>query len=257
MKQLVRDGSKKLRDAGTLPDEALLAINRPRKPDSIPLRPTSITASLLSPRNSHVSSYSKSRVSPHYVSGQRIANIAGQSKSSSSLAAVTSPATSPTAAATRNTPPKLNSNPRDRPTNRRMNSGLSITEGDIKSNSSRRSFVPGPDPCNDMLPGGHAPGSHNGVGDSDWSHALGLSRGFHSIWNCGGIDNNSNSNANNNTNNGTISTTSPTGANSNQPTKSSSHMQVVAPQQPQSPIYEGRDTNHNRFREGGMVARAS
>ena len=30
MKQLVRDGAKKLRDAEGLPDEALLAINRPR-----------------------------------------------------------------------------------------------------------------------------------------------------------------------------------------------------------------------------------
>merc|ERR1719223_2415909 len=31
MKQLVRDGAKKLRDAEGLPDEALLSINRPRK----------------------------------------------------------------------------------------------------------------------------------------------------------------------------------------------------------------------------------
>lgn len=131
MRYLVRDGSKKLREASKLPDDALLAINRPRGLSS----PASSFRSPLSP--------SRKRVSPAH----------------SSTFSPTKP---------RSAPPKLKSHPRDRPSSRRLN-----------DNGSRR-FLPNDpcknDPCNNMFP----------PQESDWSGALGLSRGFNSIWNCAG-----------------------------------------------------------------------
>lgn len=136
MKQLVRDGSKKLRDASDLPDEALLAVNRPR--GSSPIRNP-----LLSP--------SRKRVSPFTLGNSSSINP----KSPTSKARHSSSA-----------PPKLKGHPRD--PSRRME--------DSRQNP-RRGFSPMNDPCNDMF---------NQHGDGDWGSSLGLSRGFNSIWNCGG-----------------------------------------------------------------------
>ena len=61
MKYLVRDGSKKLREATELPDDSLLAANRARGGSTTS---QSAATTLLSPRK---------RVSPNYVGGQRAA----------------------------------------------------------------------------------------------------------------------------------------------------------------------------------------
>lgn len=95
MKYLVRDGSKKLREASDLPDESLLAVNRYRgAPES-----QSTVATLLSPRK---------RASPNFVSGQR--NAALQSPSSKSRYS----------GLPQSAPPKLKSHPRDHPSTRRL-----------------------------------------------------------------------------------------------------------------------------------------
>lgn len=62
-------------------------------------------------------------------------------------------------------PPKLMANPRDNRQNSRR-----FTE---ENRTGSRRFLPMPDPC-------------NASGDSDWSSSLGLSKGFNSIWYCGG-----------------------------------------------------------------------
>ena len=146
MRYLVRDGSKKLRDATGLPDEALLSMNRLRSMSAPSLR------SPMSP--------SRKRVSPHVGGG-------GTGHYSFSSHAKSPSPTKPRLPSS--APPKLKGNPRDRPTSRKF--------GDNSGRGGRR-FLGAQDPCNNMFP---PPG-----GDSDWSGALGFSRGFNSIWNCGG-----------------------------------------------------------------------
>ena len=102
MKYLVRDGSKKLREASGngLTDDHLLAVNRPRHRVS-PQRPvasSSLAASMLSPRK---------RVSPSLVTSQRTAALQNPEKLSSTLP--------------HSAPPKLKSHPRDtRPSRREI-----------------------------------------------------------------------------------------------------------------------------------------
>jgi hypothetical protein len=110
MKYLVRDGSKKLRDASEHGDEVLFAANRSRG------------KSMVSPRK---------RVSPHMVSGQRSTSIKSRT-------------------VTQSTPPKLQGHPRDGPSTRRLDTKTRYGQGGV---------------------------------DGDWGS---FSRGFHSIWNCGG-----------------------------------------------------------------------
>lgn len=134
MKQLVRDGAKKLKDADGLPDEALLSINRPRIQKQKPIASKSLTSVLVSPRK---------RASPNFVNSQR-------------TAAMQSPDTIHVAGISQSAPPRLKSHPRDtRPIRREERSG------------SRMRFDPS---CNGMLdPRG--PGGNGAVGDGDWSHA--------------------------------------------------------------------------------------
>lgn len=87
MKHLVRDGSKRLRDAVGLPDEHLTLVNQPRSPEH------KEAAASVSPRK---------RVSPSLVSSQRIAVLQSPEKIQATALAT------PQAA-----PPKLKSNPRD------------------------------------------------------------------------------------------------------------------------------------------------
>lgn len=91
MKQLVRDGSKKLRDADGLGDERLFSANRPRgKPKPKLVESTSTAASMLSPRK---------RASPNnYMNSYR----------GSSSDKMVHPTDMPSSA-----PPKLKSHPRD------------------------------------------------------------------------------------------------------------------------------------------------
>ena len=177
MKQLVRDGSKKLREAEGLPDESLLAVNRPR---------ANSQQGLMSP------------------SKQRGA-APGRGSTQGSRPGLPQSA-----------PPKLKSNPRDKPKVRR---------GDEKPR--RSGFVT--DSCNDMMD----TNTTGPNGDGDWRDALGLSRGFHSIWNCGGAEES-----------GTVSPT-----------------QVCSPKahdaHGQQPVYEGRDNTLGHMREGEISARAN
>ena len=89
MKHLVRDGSKKLRDASELPDGTLFSVNKTREGAPMPLQ----SMSLSSPRK---------RMSPGHFGGKQPGshmNMAGLPQS---------------------TPPKLRSHPRDRQGNRRQ-----------------------------------------------------------------------------------------------------------------------------------------
>jgi hypothetical protein len=111
MKQLVRDGAKKLRDANGLPDDALLAVNRPRGS---------------SPLHNPVLSPSRKRVSPFALGSPHSAGPKSPSNKSRHL--------------TNTAPPKLKGHPRD--PSRRIDDGRQ---------NSRRGFSPLHDPCNDMF----------------------------------------------------------------------------------------------------------
>jgi hypothetical protein len=150
MKQLVRDGSRKLRDAEGLPDEALLNINRPRSSQ------TSKTPK--SPRSRRAPSTNGQRTSTP-SSGKRAS--AGSSAGADARNAtsiynnnVADKATTPSV------PPKLKSHPRDTRSGRKderagMRTRLDACHGFMDT---RRS---------------------GNTDDGDWSHAW-------NIWNCGG-----------------------------------------------------------------------
>jgi hypothetical protein len=134
MKQLVRDGARKLKEAEGLPDEALFSVNRPRAQKQKPPASSSMASTLLSPRK---------RASPNFVNSQR--NAAMQSPETVNV----------TAPLTQSAPPRLKSHPRDtRPMRREDRSGT------------RMRFDAS---CNGMLDPRKA---GDGVaGDGDWSHA--------------------------------------------------------------------------------------
>lgn len=202
MKQLVRDGSKKLREADGLPDEALLAINRPRVTPNI----NSPVAS--SPMGNSLSQ--KQRIPPNYAPSQRSSTMQTPEKSSRS------------AGLPQSAPPKLKSHPRDRPKTRRHS-----------EDKPRRGFVT--DSCNDMLENNHQSNT-----DGDWRDALGFSKGFHSIWNCGGAEEG-----------GTVSPTQICS-----PKEGGKAHAVEVSSAPQQPVYEGRDSNFVHLREGEVSSRA-
>lgn len=133
MKHLVRDGSKKLRDAEGLPDETLLAVNRPRSGSSTKTKSKSSSSSTSISRK-------RSSVSPNFVTSQRSAAM--QSPEQVQVA-VTAQAVSP---------PKLKSHPRDtRPTRREDRASMRMRlESCSDFMDSRQSGV---------------------VGNGDWSHA--------------------------------------------------------------------------------------
>jgi hypothetical protein len=114
MKQLVRDGSKKLREANGLPDDVLLAGNHPRGTG-----PT-FSSPLLSP--------SRKRVSPFGLGNPH------------SLTSPKSPTSKPRHTP-HSAPPKLKGHPRDHPSRRSMDD----------RQLPRRGFSPMNDPCNHFL----------------------------------------------------------------------------------------------------------
>ncbi len=150
MKQLVRDGAKKLRDADGLPDEALLSINRPRQHGARQISGGGVNSSSSSSRK-RFPSPSQVQSSPESPDNRTRSRNRLQQNILSGV------------------PPKIKGHPRDRPTSRRMTS-----TGDSSADSGR---FGGSDKCNDL--------PIFGGGDSDWSDALGFSKGFDSIWNCG------------------------------------------------------------------------
>jgi len=207
MKQLVRDGSKKLREAEGLPDEALFSINRHRVSSSGLSSPSS-------PMHRTSSAHSQNqRIPPTHVSSS--------SKRGSSMQ--TSPEKSRSQSLPQSTPPKIKSNPRDRTKSRRHS-----------EEKSRRGFVA--DSCHDMLDN-----SHHGNIDGDWRDALGFSKGFHSIWNCGGTEEG-----------GTVSPTQVCS-----PKEGKSQAMEMGSSPHQNPVYEGRDTALGYGREGESSRRAN
>lgn len=113
------------------------------------------------------------------------------------------------------TPPKLRSHPRDRPSSRRNADEKSRRESGAQHG--------------------------NGFGaDGDWSNALGLSRGFHSIWNCGGTG-------------ADTGTTSPTQVVNQRDGKTHAVDMVSTPYKP---VFEGRDSGFAQARESGVTTRA-
>jgi len=79
-------------------------------------------------------------------------------------------------------------------------------------------------------------------GDGDWSNTLSFSRGFHSIWNCGGVR-------------GDDSGTTNIVQVSNHREGKSQSMGAGATT-PNRRIFEGRDSNMGQVRESGIVSRA-
>jgi hypothetical protein len=147
----------------------------------------------------------RKRVSPHSFGGQRAA-------SHSRLTGLP-----------QSTPPKLRSHPRDRPSSRKQLADEKTRGRDAGAHAVERNH--------------HVHG--NGT-DGDWSNALGLSRGFHSIWNCGGAGEDT----------GTISPTQVV----NQKDGKSHTVGVVSA--PYRPVFEGRDSAFAQARESGVTARA-
>jgi len=157
MKYLVRDGSKKLKEAQGLPDEALLNLNRPRSSGSSSRRRGDTNSS---GQHHHHSSKSHHRGNSGAPPMTPTTPTRDRKRSQQHHPAGVEHVQNNT------TPPKLNRHPRDRPSRR---------EGGPKR------FANVPDPCSDLFAGG----------DSDWSEALAFPKGLTSIWNCGATrDNN-------------------------------------------------------------------
>jgi hypothetical protein len=154
MNQLVRDGSKKLREAEGLPDDTLLAVNRPRGTPSPVLSPTTRKRgspfTLGSPPSS-VQQLHHHHLQQHSPSGSVISNP--MSPTSSTKARHMS---------ANNNNTKLNGHPRD-PARRGV-----LENNNNRTSSTRQEFSPLNDPCNDMF-----------------GSSLGITRGLNSIWNCG------------------------------------------------------------------------
>jgi hypothetical protein len=190
MKYLVRDGSKKLREASESADDFLLTVNRNRGP-------ATPSPSLVSPRK---------RVSPNYLASQRGAGLHTPNKSR-------------TLGLPQTAPPKLKGHPRDRPSTRKLDEKSRLRDSH----------------------GYHHDDRGRGV-DGDWGGALNFSRGFHSIWNCGGTGEDT----------GTISPTQVVS-----PNDGKHHPMGVAPSN-YRPVFEGRgDTSFGHTREGAVSTRAN
>ncbi|GKY97652.1 hypothetical protein MPSEU_000723600 [Mayamaea pseudoterrestris] len=99
MKHLVRDGSKKLRDAADLPEEYLFSINKPRMSFK--------SAALHSPYNS------KKRESPSLVQSQRAAALQSPGKVQVTGTIVLSGDAHSVSQPTQQTPPRIKGHPRD------------------------------------------------------------------------------------------------------------------------------------------------
>jgi len=147
MKYLVRDGSKKLKEAQGLPDEALLNLNRPRSSGSSSRRRGGDSSGHHSSKSQHRGNSGAPPMTPTTPTRDRKRSQQHHPTGVEHVQHST-------------TPPKLNRHPRDRPTRR---------EGGSKR------FANIPDPCSDLFAGG----------DSDWSDALAFPKGLTSIWNCG------------------------------------------------------------------------
>lgn len=154
MKQLVKDGAKKLREAEGMPDEALLNLNRPRNLNSALGSPFPNSQGF---GDSPPTSPSRKRLNMHFQ--QNSTPVRSRNR-------LQIPYDAPGSA-----PPKLKGHPRDKPSSRRTASSNDLNEsrnsGRFRNN------------CHDIFPLGRE--------DSDWS---GFSKGFNNLWNCGATANN-------------------------------------------------------------------
>ena len=164
LNDLVRDGSKKLRESKSLSDEAIFMLNRPRPVPphmSMSISPNNSNA-IMSPTNS-ASGFNDGPISPSNrkrVLGSRYKNVP------------------------RSAPPKLKGHPRDTRTSRRSikNDSWANASGTVNTAEHASNNSVGSKPqqqqhyfreqCN-FFPGGN----------SDWTEALGFS--VNSLWNCG------------------------------------------------------------------------
>lgn len=169
LNDLVRDGSKKLRECKSLSDEALLMHNRPR-----PVPPY-----IMSPSNSQSMFVSSSRSGKSPTNSQDVASPSNRKRVLGSTKYK---------AMQRSSPPKLKGHPRDNGRSNRTRKSTDSNSGSDKAHSSHPNQHPNAhhhyfrEQCN-FFPGPH----------SNWAETLGFS--VNSLWNCGA-------------NNGTMSPTS-------------------------------------------------
>ncbi|CAJ1959270.1 unnamed protein product [Cylindrotheca closterium] len=81
-------------------------------------------------------------------------------------------------------------------------------------------------------------------GEGDWSNTLSFSRGFHSIWNCGGVTGDDSG------------TTSIVQVSNRRESKAHSMGGAAAASPTNRGVFEGRDSNMGQVRESGIVSRA-
>lgn len=158
MKYLIRDGSKRLREADGAGDDKLLAVNRPRFTQRTKSEPSMMPAAVTSPRKRSSATSSQgpnpreNSSNSHQRTGMtHAAGAASPNPGGNNPQGLLSPKTSA---------PKIKSHPRDTRSGRR------------EERTSTRMRL---DSCHDFMD----PRRAEVVGDGDWSHAW-------NIWNCGG-----------------------------------------------------------------------
>lgn len=210
LNDLVRDGSKKLRDSKSLSDEAIFMYNRPRQNGGGMLQPMAVSCP-----NSPNSNHTYSPSSPHFSvdpNGMSPTN-ASTSSSSNQRKRVFSSAeklrTRYKQAMPRSTPPKLKSNPRDRPSSRSIKGSTSQQGHHQQQQAPSSQYHRGtsnisvqaqqqtgmlncnPNPAatepqqqqQKQAPHYFQQQCNFFPGNSDWTEALGFS--VNSLWNCG------------------------------------------------------------------------
>jgi hypothetical protein len=237
MKYLVRDGSKKLREATELSDDTLLNINRVREDMMVTEKLPS------SPRKRGSSGHARS--SSTSGTPKRQSGYGGESSSTSG----------------NSQPPKLKSHPRDRLSSSRNKDDKMGIGHPRRSDASR----------------GHDESVGGDRGENWGNALpVNFSRGFHSIWNCGATgDDSASGRATSPTQ--VVSSPRHDGKSSSHPSSHHSHHnhhhQAMsssnhhhnhsghsnAPQQQYStkPVFEGRDSQYSQARESGVTTRAT
>jgi hypothetical protein len=220
MKHLVRDGSKKLRDAEGRPDDVLLAINRPRTTPGSPAKLSTRQSSPLKPSSPSSNSTPRKRSSPTYAAGNRVTSTSPERTPATSPANASMVGTVPSQSA----PPKLKGHPRDtRPGSNRRNTNVSGLRFD-------------PTVCN--------PGVGPTMGDDqDWGHSW-------NIWNCGAGGGNSQPSS-------PKDSATAAAVHAHAAATAANAMAAAASGRGSIPSYEGRDNINGTLRDAGVVKRTT
>lgn len=160
----------------------------------------------------------RKRISPHHTSGNRSTTLQTPNK--------IRPVGLPQSA-----PPKVKGSNRDRPSSRKY-----ADDNNNNNNRFRES------PSYHDTSGSSRQGTPN-QGDGDWSNTLSFSRGFHSIWNCGGVRGDDSGTANS-----IVQVANPRDGKTHS-------MGGAAASSPNRRVFEGRDSNMGQVRESGIVSR--